>query len=104
MPDVVEELLKGPLHHSMQVIYLSRGVASNEWKQVLKAAQLLIDSMQAVDAEADMQQVYQTIPKVIPLLAKQLVSIADAAEMESWIGRIEKLHMQILLGGKVELR
>jgi hypothetical protein len=103
MPDVVEELLKGPLRHSMQVIYLSRGVASDEWKQVLKAAHMLIDSMQAVEAEADMQQVYQNIPKVIPLLTKQLVSISDAAEMEDWIARIEKLHMQILLGGKVEL-
>jgi hypothetical protein len=36
MPDVVEELLKGPLRHSMQVIYLSRGVASDEWKQSSK--------------------------------------------------------------------
>ena len=104
MPDVVEELLKGPLRHSMQVIYLSRGEGSDEWKQVLKAAHMLIDSMQAVDAESDMQQVYQNIPKVIPLLSKQLVSISDSAEMEGWIGRIEKLHMQILLGNKVELR
>ena len=104
MPDVVEELLKGPLRHSMQVIYLSRGAGSDEWAQVLEAAHLLIDSMQAVDAEADMQQMYQNIPKVIPLITKQLVSISDAAEMEGWIGRIEKLHMQILLGGKVELR
>jgi hypothetical protein len=56
-----------------------------------------------LEAESDMQQVYQTIPKVIPLLTKQLVSISDATEMEDWIGRIEKLHMQILLGGKVEL-
>jgi hypothetical protein len=103
MPDVVEELLKGPLRHSMQVIYLSKGVESDEWKHVLRAAHMLIDSMQAIEAEADMQQVYQTIPKVIPLLTKQLVSISDASDMEGWIGRIEKLHMQILLGGKVEL-
>jgi hypothetical protein len=104
MPDVVEELLKGPLRHSMQVIYLSRGVNSEEWKQILRAAQMLIDSMQgAAEGESDMQQVYQTIPKVIPLLTKQLVSISDATEMEDWIARIEKLHMQILLGGKVDL-
>ncbi|HSC75711.1 MAG TPA: DUF1631 family protein [Pseudomonadales bacterium] len=104
MPDVVEELLKGPLRHSMKVIYLSRGGESDEWKQISRAAQLLIDSMQAIDAEADMQQVYQTIPKVLPLLSRQLVSISDAAEMESWLSRVEKLHMQILLGGKLELR
>jgi hypothetical protein len=105
MPEAVEDLLKGPLRHSMQVIYLSKGVASDEWKQVSRAAQLLIDSMQGpAEGETDMQQVYQTIPKVIPLLSKQLVSISDAAEMEDWIARIEKLHMQILLGNKVELR
>lgn len=103
MPDVVEELLKGPLRHSMQVIYLSKGANSDEWVQILRAAEMLIDSMQPITAEADKQQGYQIIPKVIPLLAKHLVSIADAAEMDTWIERIEKLHMQILLGNSVEL-
>ncbi len=104
MPDAVEELLKGPLLHSMKVVYLSKGQASDEWKHIVRVGELLVDSMLGAEDEAGMQQVYQTIPKVIPQLVKQLVSISDAAELETWVTRIEKLHMQILLGNKVELR
>ncbi|MEZ5539061.1 MAG: DUF1631 family protein [Pseudomonadales bacterium] len=104
MPDVVEELLKGPLLNSMKMVYLSKGHNSDEWKQVVRVSEMLIDSMLGAEDDAGMQQVYQTIPKVIPLLAKNLVSVTDAAEMESWVTRVEKLHMQILLGGKVEVR
>lgn len=103
MPDVVEELLKGPLRHSLQVIYLGHGAHGDEWKQATRSAHLLIDSMQRAENETELQRIYQYIPKVIPLLTKQLVSISDEAEMESWMGRIEKLHMQILLGSKLEL-
>ena len=104
MPDVVEELLKGPLLHSMKVVYLSKGKASDDWKLIVRVGELLVDSMLGAEDEAGMQQVYQTIPKVIPQLVKQLVSISDAAELETWVTRIEKLHMQILLGNKVEVR
>lgn len=104
MPEVVEALLKGPLRHSMKVIFLSKGHGSDEWKQIVHAAEMLVDSMLGTEGGMDMQQVYQSIPKVIPLLVKQLVSITDASEMESWAEQIEKLHMQILLGEKVELR
>lgn len=104
MPDVVEELLKGPLLHSMKVVCLSKGQASDEWKRIVRVGELLVDSMLGAEDEAGMQQVYQTIPQVIPQLVKQLVSISDATELETWVTRIEKLHMQILLGNKVELR
>ena len=104
MPDVVEELLKGPLLHSMKVVYLSKGQASDDWKLIVRVSEMLVDSMLGAEDEAGMQQVYQTIPKVIPQLVKQLVSISDTAELEAWVTRIEKLHMQVLLGNKVEVR
>lgn len=104
MPDVVEDLLKGPLLHSMKVVYLSKGSASAEWQHIVRVGEMLVDSMLGAEDEAGMQQVYQTIPKVIPQLVKQLVSISDPAELESWVTRIEKLHMQILLGNKVDAR
>jgi hypothetical protein len=105
MPDVVEALLKDPLRHSMKMVYLSKGGSSDEWKHIIRVAEMLIDSMLgAVEGETDMQQLYQTIPKIIPLLAKQLISITDSAEMEMWITRIEALHMQILVGNKVDVR
>lgn len=104
MPEAVEELIKGPLLHSMQMVCLSHGIESETWQQLIRASHLLIDSMQVREEGADMQSLYQSIPKVIPLLSKQLVSIADSAEMEEWMGRIEKLHMQILLGNQPELR
>lgn len=104
MPDVVEELLKGPLLHSMKVVCLSKGSTSAEWQHIVRVGEMLVDSMLGAEDEAGMQRVYQTIPKVIPQLVKQLVSISDAAELDSWVTRIEKLHMQILLGNKVEVR
>lgn len=106
MPDVVEELIKGPVRDSMQVVYLSKGPDSDEWRQLVKAVHLLIDSMQGGGEQDDVekQRLYQLIPKVIPTLGKQLVSIASQEVMDDWMGRIEQLHMQILLGSKLELR
>lgn len=104
MPEAVEELFKGPLRNSLQVVYLRDGVDSDAWRQLLRTADLLLSSMQTVEAQEDKQQQYQVIGAMPGLLGKQLISITDPAEMEDWLARIEQLHMQILLGNTVELR
>jgi hypothetical protein len=103
MPDAVEELLKGPLRDSMRVIYLSQGPDSDEWSQIIRAAQMMLESVQNVEGQAATQHLYQIVPKVIPLLTRCLVSISDESVMEEWMAGIEQLHMQLLLGKQLEL-
>lgn len=100
----VERLLKGPFRHSLQMAYLSQGADSEAYLSLVQTAELLQDSMVAPDSEEARQRMYQLIPKLPGMLSRQLTSIGDPAELEEWLGEIEKLHMQMLLDSKVELR
>ncbi len=104
MPEAVELLLKGPFRHSLQVIFLNYGADSDAWREAISTAEILQDSMRPPSNEEEKQRVYQLIPKMPSLLSRQLISIGDQAELDEWLGQIEKLHMHMLLDGKIEVR
>lgn len=104
MPVVVEELLKGPFRQSMQLVFFNQGVDSDAWRHLLRAGRLLLESFKPPADDAARQVQYQLISKLPALLGKALVSISNQADLDEWIGQIEKLHMKILTGSTVELR
>ncbi len=104
IPEIVEELFKGPFRHSLQLLFLNQGADSDAWIEAMQTAELLLESIKQPENEQEKQRIYQLISKIPVLLAKTLVGIGDPAELENWQRAIESLHMQMLLDGKLELR
>ncbi len=104
MPEAVEKLLKGPWRESLHQVLIAHGIESQQWHNLLRLAEYLLDSVQIPTSDKEKKSVYKLIPKIPGMLKKQLGSISDASEMQEWVSSIEALHMKILMGETLDVR
>jgi hypothetical protein len=104
MPAAMEELIKGPLRSSLHLLCLREGPDSAAWKASIATTELVLQSLQSPTNEEEKQHVYKLITQVRGLMGKQLISITDPAELAMWEGKVESLHMALLLDDNIELR
>lgn len=101
MPDVIENLLKGPWRDSLHQVLLSHGIDSHEWHNLLRLAEYLLDSVQTPANEKEKKSLYKLIPKIPAMLAKQLTCLGTQEALQEWISAIEALHMKVLMGDSI---
>lgn len=104
MPDVVEDMIKDPFRHSLQIILLSQGQKSDAWQAVINAMERLQDSMKAPKDEEEKQRAYRFIPLLPDMLRHTLVGVGDPAVMDTWLEKLEALHVMVLMGKPVPLQ
>ena len=104
MPDVVEEMIKGPFRHTLQIILLSQGQKSEAWLAVINAMERLQDSMKTLQDEAEKQRAYRFIPLLPDMLRHTLIGVGDPAVMDEWLERLEALHVFVLMGKPVPVQ
>lgn len=103
MPPLVEELLKGPFRHAMQQVFFAQGIDNDAWRHLLKTAHWLVQSFTPPVDEAARQHQYQLISRLPALLQRLLVGTSPT-DLDEWLARLEKLHMQVLTGKTVALQ
>ena len=104
MPDVVEEMIKGPFRHTLQIILLSQGQKSEAWLAVINAMERLQDSMKTLQDEAEKQRAYRFSPLLPDMLRHTLIGVGDPAVMDEWLERLEALHVFVLMGKPVPVQ
>lgn len=98
-PANIGELLKGPWYDSAQLALLKFGEESEEWAQMSKATDTLLDSVQVFETEPEnrRQQLFRVVTLLPKELRRRLLSLHhDSGAVDDAVGVVEFAHLCVL--------
>jgi hypothetical protein len=105
LPADIAQMLKGPWYDSAQLVLLKFGTDSEQWTQMSKATDTLLDSVQILEGEPDGRR--QHLFRVVTLLPKELkrwlLSLQhDTGAVDDAVGLVEFAHLCVLRQSPLE--
>ena len=105
-PSQISQLLTGDWYDSAQLTLLKFGDASPEWEEVQQTTATLLRSVQpfAEGGVGSRQELFELVTQIPRSLRRWLISLQhDSDALESAIGEVETVHMQLLRQQELEL-
>ncbi len=104
-PEQVGEFLKGPWYESAQLVALKFGAESEQWAQMSRATETLLDSVQVFETEPEGRR--QHLFRIVTLLPRELrrwlISLQhDSDAVADAVGVVEFAHLCVLRKSPLE--
>jgi hypothetical protein len=98
-PKVIGELLQGPWYESAQLVLLKFGADSNQWREMSRTTETLLDSLQNPEtaAKTRRQHIFHVVTQIPKDLRRSLLSLQhDHEAVNEAVGLVEFLHLRVL--------